>query len=60
MSAPAYEQRVRAQMELVNVKRLYQSEGFTEADTHAVIPDRPPSAKGKGSAGEPSEGGSTG
>lgn len=30
-----------AQMELVNVKRRYKAEGFSEADIHTVIPDRP-------------------
>ena len=30
-----------AQTELANLKRRYKSEGFSEADIHAVIPDRP-------------------
>jgi hypothetical protein len=34
-----------AQVELSSLKRLYKVERFTEADIHAVIPDRPPSAK---------------
>ena len=46
-----------AQMELAHVKRLYKTEGFSEADIHTVIPDRPPSGKGKGGA---SEGGPSG
>lgn len=29
------------QAELANVKRLYKSHGFSEADIHTVIPDRP-------------------
>lgn len=29
------------QMEMARLKRRYLSEGFTEADVHAVIPDRP-------------------
>ncbi len=29
------------QMELVNLKRLWKSQGHSEADIHAVIPDRP-------------------
>lgn len=28
-------------MELAHLKRLYKAEGFTEADIHTVIPDRP-------------------
>ncbi len=28
-------------MELAKLKRLYKAEGFTEAEIHAVIPDRP-------------------
>ena len=30
-----------AQMELANLKRLYKAAGFSEADIHSVIPDRP-------------------
>jgi hypothetical protein len=30
-----------AQLELANLKRRYRSEGFSEADIHQVIPDRP-------------------
>jgi hypothetical protein len=30
-----------AQMELVNLKRLYRTAGFSEAEIHSVIPDRP-------------------
>ena len=30
-----------AQTELSNLKRRYKSEGFSEADIHSVIPDRP-------------------
>ena len=50
------------QMELAHVKRLYKTEGFSEADIHTVIPDRPPSGKGKGGASEggPPGGGSAG
>jgi hypothetical protein len=33
------------QAELVNLKRLYKAEGFTEAEIHAVIPDRPGKTK---------------
>jgi hypothetical protein len=29
------------QMELARLKRRYLSEGFTEAEVHSVIPDRP-------------------
>ena len=29
------------QMELAHLKRLYKAQGFTEADIHSVIPDRP-------------------
>ncbi len=29
------------QAELVHLKRLYKAEGFSEADIHSVIPDRP-------------------
>jgi hypothetical protein len=29
------------QAELANLKRLYKAEGFSEAEIHAVIPDRP-------------------
>ena len=45
-----------AQMELAHLKRLYKSEGFSEADIHSVIPDRTPSGKGKGGAGGGSAG----
>jgi hypothetical protein len=44
-------QRVRravvtsAQAALTNVKRLYKAAGFSEADIHTVIPDRPLPAK---------------
>jgi hypothetical protein len=34
-----------AQTELVGLKRLYRSERFSDADIHAVIPDRPASGK---------------
>lgn len=30
-----------ARMELAHLKRLYKAEGFSEADIHGVIPDRP-------------------
>jgi hypothetical protein len=40
------------QTELVHLKRLYKSEGFSEADIHTVIPDRTPSTKSKSSAAE--------
>ncbi len=30
-----------AQMELAHLKRLYKAAGFSEADIHSVIPDRP-------------------
>ena len=33
------------QIALVNLKRAYKSEGFTEAEIHAVIPDRPAKKK---------------
>jgi 3-oxoacyl-(acyl-carrier-protein) synthase len=51
-----------AQMELAHLKRLYKSEGFSEADIHSVIPDRTPSSKVKGGASGagPSGGGSAG
>jgi hypothetical protein len=29
------------QMELAHLKRLYKAQGFSEADIHSVIPDRP-------------------
>ncbi len=30
-----------AQIELANLKRMYKAQGFSEADIHSVIPDRP-------------------
>src|SRR5438034_440159 len=30
-----------AQLELVNIKRRYRAEGYSEAEIHQVIPDRP-------------------
>jgi hypothetical protein len=36
-----------AQMELARLKRRYLAEGFTEADIHQVIPDRPRSKPAK-------------
>lgn len=33
------------QAELANLKRLYKAEGFTEAEIHGVIPDRPSKTK---------------
>jgi hypothetical protein len=34
-----------AQMELAHLKRLYKAAGFSEADIHGVIPDRPRAKK---------------
>jgi hypothetical protein len=34
-----------AQSELSNLKRLYKANGFSEAEIHAVIPDRSPAPK---------------
>jgi len=34
-----------ARMELGHLKRLYKAEGFSEADIHTVIPDRPRATK---------------
>ncbi len=33
------------QAELTNLKRLYKAEGFSEAEIHVVIPDRPGKTK---------------
>jgi len=32
-------------MQLAQLKRAYKAEGFSEADIHSVIPDRPRSTK---------------
>jgi hypothetical protein len=37
--------------ELANLKRVYKAEGFSEAEIHAVIPDRPASKPAKKAAG---------
>jgi hypothetical protein len=34
-----------ARMQLAQLKRIYKAEGFSEADIHSVIPDRPRSTK---------------
>jgi len=34
-----------ARMQLAQLKRVYKAEGFSEADIHSVIPDRPRSTK---------------
>jgi len=34
-----------ARMQLAQLKRIYKAEGFSEADIHSVIPDRPRSSK---------------
>jgi hypothetical protein len=50
-----------AQVELTNLKRLYKIERFSEADIHAVIPDRPaPSRKVAPPAPAPPTGGGAG
>ncbi len=53
-------QRVRralatvAHADLTSLKRLYKNEHFSQADIHAVIPDRPaPAGKPKAPPGEP-------
>lgn len=60
-------QRVRralatvAHADLTSLKRLYKNEHFSQADIHAVIPDRPASAeKAKAAPGEPAAPGGTG
>ena len=35
----------QARMQLAQLKRAYKAEGFSEADVHSVIPDRPRSTK---------------
>lgn len=42
-----------AQLELANLKRLYKANGFTEAEVHAIIPDRPASPAAKAAAAAP-------
>jgi hypothetical protein len=41
-----------AQFELASLKRAYKNEGMSEAEIHAIIPDRPP-AKKKAPKGDP-------
>jgi hypothetical protein len=45
-----------AQVELSNLKRLYKVEHFSEADIHAVIPDRPVTTRKGGATPAPGDG----
>jgi hypothetical protein len=45
-----------AQVQLSSLKRLYKVEHFSEADIHAVIPDRPMTARKSTATPEPVEG----